>query len=119
MQVQEVQGETSCDAPNAIVLSRTVQEEESGCWSRHGVISSGGSDRHGTRGFKKLCGKSKTERVISLIVSEFSQTMRAKATLRISANWASVNRPAWLPFSYQNRSQRLQIITGIINRLKK
>lgn len=107
MQVQDVQGETSDEAPRAMVLPRTTQLALS-C-SRHGVKSRGGRERHGTRGFKKLCGRSKTERVTSPIVSEFSQRRRAKATLRISANWASVKRPAWLPFSYQKRSQRLQI----------
>ena len=105
MQVQDVQGETSEEAPMAIVLPKTTQVAS---WSRHGVRSSGGSERQGTRGLRKLCGRSKTERVTSPMVSEFSQMRRASATLRISANWASVKRPAWLPFSYQNRSQRLQ-----------
>ncbi len=91
VQVQEVQGETRLEAPRAMTLSRTVHEASE---SRHGVRSSAGSERHGTRGFKKLCGRSKTERVTSPIESEFSQMMRASVTLRISASCASVKRPA-------------------------
>jgi len=93
VQVQEVQGDTSEEAPSAMVFDRTTQLDVV-CWSRHGLRSSCGKERHGTRGFKKLCGRSNTERGSSVMVSEFWQMTREKATLRISASWASLKRPA-------------------------
>lgn len=50
--------------------------------------------------YKKLLGKSNAALCISPVISIFSQTILANVVLRISFNWASVNRRFGSSVSY-------------------